>query len=266
MLFLKIIFIFILGTFFGSFANVLIDRGQKGKKITGRSKCDFCGYQLSWSDNIPIISFFLLGGKCRKCKKKLSWQYPIVEFGMGLVFVLMAKISGFLALSLTPRTPLSAYVPFSEFGLLFYLFIGFILSVIFVWDLKYMIIPDYLVGIGFFGTLAWKIWLLFSGDCSLLAGSCSIVWSVAGGAAVGGFFYLMHWYSKGKWIGGGDVKLGFFLGFLLGWQNIYWFLLFSYVLGAAVGLLLMGLGRKKMNSQIPFGPFLIIGAIMVMMF
>src|SRR3972149_10542936 len=92
--------IFVFGSSIGSFLNVLIDRLPKEESINGRSHCDYCKKKIAWYDLFPIISFFILGGKSRCCRKKLSWQYPAVEFVTGLVFVMVFKDGPYLSTSL----------------------------------------------------------------------------------------------------------------------------------------------------------------------
>lgn len=253
--------IFIWGTIWGSFANVLVERGQKKKSLLGRSKCDFCGYTLRWFDNIPLLSFLIIGGKCRKCHKKLSWQYSAVELGMGLMFVLMAWKAGILAVD-----PLIGLSSQTLIELIYYLAIGFILFTIFLWDWKYMIIPDYLVAVGLGLSIIFSLYNYFYSPCSLFNYQCYVSSNLLGGLLVSGFFYLMFAFSKGKWIGGGDVKLGFWLGYMVSWRNVYFFLLIAYVLGSLVALGLLWKRKKKMSSQIAFGPFLIVSAILIIIF
>lgn len=248
---------FIFGICWGSFANVLIDRIQAGKSIQGRSKCDYCGYVLNWFDNIPIISFLAIKGRCRKCNKKLSWQYPWVEFLTGLIFVLtfwlIQKNQIFQANSFSFETFLV---------LIYYFLIIYILWVIFVWDLKYMIIPDFLILIGLIGTFIFKIYLTFNSGFILNLEN-PLISALLGGIIISGFFGFLFYVSRGKWIGGGDVKIGFWLGVIVGFQMTYFFILFSYVLGAIVAIILLLFFKQKMKSQIPFGPFLIISAYVI---
>src|SRR3990167_6556457 len=123
--------IFILGASIGSFLNVLIDRLPKEGSINGRSHCDFCVKKIAWRDLIPVFSFFVLKGKSRCCHKKLSWQYPAVEFVTGLVFVMVFKDGPYLGTSLI-RSVLILSILSS-------------LIVIFVSDLKYHLISDYIL-------------------------------------------------------------------------------------------------------------------------
>lgn len=257
MIFIKALFLFILGSALGSFANVLVDRGQRGKSLLGRSKCDFCGKELSWNENIPILGFFLVKGKCKNCKQELSWQYPGVELAMGLAFLLVGYLSGYLS-------QLNSMQQNLQVG--FQLFITFLLVVVVVWDLKYMIIPNFLVASGLIVALAFEISDYLQNDCSLFDINCGLAENILGAVVISGFFYLMYIFSKGKYIGGGDVKLGFLLGFLVGWKMAYLLLLLAYVLGAMVSIYLLASRRKKMKSQIPFGPFLVAGAFIVLFF
>ncbi len=126
-------FIFIFGVSIGSFLNVLIDRFPFEKSIGGRSFCDHCRHQLSWYDLVPIVSFFLLGRKCRYCGKKISWFYPLVEFLTGVMFV-------FVFLYLSPIDKLDFH--FKIWQLIGYLGVVSCLIVVFFSDLKYHIIPD----------------------------------------------------------------------------------------------------------------------------
>lgn len=251
---------FVLGLCFGSFANVLIDRIQAGKSIKGRSRCDYCGYRLSRLDNIPVFSFLFLKRKCRKCHKKLSWQYPLIEIGTGLIFILT-----FWLIQRTQIFQISDFSFFSYFSLFYYILISYILWVILIWDLKYMIIPDFLILIGVCSTIFYKLLESFFLNCYIENFSCPFVSGILGGLILGGFFGFLYWISKGRWIGGGDVKLGFWLGLIVGFQMIYFLLLFSYVAGALLAIFLLLFFGKKMKSEIPFGPFLI-GSTYVVIF
>lgn len=326
-----LIWIFILGTIFGSFANVLVDRGFRGKSLLGRSKCDFCHYTLHWYDNIPIISFLVIGGRCRKCQRKLSWQYPLVELGMGLLFLLFAwqilpggEINDFqMAGTGTNKTDQVQFIPAQSAGsvdditlryseedrpntiigtenyaaswqsadvnlnqshfstdfrqqqfslwlplinVIFWLAVAFLFTVIFLWDCKYMLIPDELVISGLLITAPYLAWRFFqNSSCSIFDWSCSPISNLVAGLVVSGFFYAMFHFSRGRWIGGGDVKLGFWLGLLVGLKNVYFFLMGAYLLGALVAILLLLKKRKNLNSQLAFGPFLLVSAGLIIL-
>jgi prepilin signal peptidase PulO-like enzyme (type II secretory pathway) len=257
-LLIKILLVFSLGACLGSFLNVLVDRGQKGKSLLGWSQCDHCGYRLRWYDNVPVFSFLFLHGRCRKCGQKLSWQYPIVELGMGFLFLAVGYSVGFLDLVPTSQSYFDAW------EILFIILTVFLLAAVFLWDLKYMIIPDELVLAGLSIAFFYSVYQQFSLDVSWLDIRSPVVSGLAGSLIVSGFFYLIYFISKKKWIGGGDVKLGLWIGWLSGWQMAYLMLLVAYVLGAAVSVALLALKKKKMNSQVPFGPFLILGCLVVL--
>jgi prepilin signal peptidase PulO-like enzyme (type II secretory pathway) len=248
--------LFILGLCFGSFANVLIDRTQRGESIRGNSKCDFCGYKLKWYDNIPIMSFLFLKGRCRKCGKKLSWQYPLVEFFTGVVFVLT-----YFALFAEEGVVLFDWVFWME--AVYYFLVIYILFVVLVWDLKYMIIPDFIVLIGISATFLFEIYRSFEANCFLQNIDCPLLGGLLGALAIGGFFRVLYFVSGGRWIGGGDVKIGFWLGFLVKIKMAYFFILFAYLSGALFAVFLLIFSKKKMKSQIPFGPFLVFSSYLI---
>lgn len=249
-----VVALFFLGLILGSFANVLIDRRQKGESLSGRSKCDQCGYQLRWFDNIPVLSFLFLQGYCRKCKQKINRQYPLVELGMALLF-------GFVGWWVLKNE--------SEYNFIFWQF-NFLLTtiflflVIFIWDIKYLIIPNRLIVVGLVVAVLWKVYI-FKKEVFGIWDWENILWQGTFGAlVVGGLFYGLWFFSKGRWIGGGDVKLGVWLGFLVGWRWTYFFLLIAYLSGAIVALILLVTKQKRMSSRIPFGPFLIFSAIIIL--
>ena len=253
----KIGAVFILGLIFGSFANVMVDRGELKKGLNGRSRCDSCKKQLSWHDNIPLISYLLLNGRCRQCGKKISWQYPAVELLFGLGFVLIAWQTNFIFGFLDKGEIIDTT---------FYLAIGFVLLTILVWDLKYMIIPDGLVVGGlvlagiYFG---YRYWI---SPNFLMSVNTDLTRNVLGGLLASGFFYLMFRFSNGKWIGGGDVKLGALVGFLVGWNMVYFLLMIAYITGAIPAVYLLVTKKATVKTRIPFGPFLVISALIVSLF
>ncbi len=229
------LFIFIFGLCVGSFLNVLADRLPKGEQVLrGRSRCDFCKKKLRWFELIPLLSFFLQQGRCRRCRKKLSVQYPVVEFITGLAFVLLwyhARSN----LSIL----LSYYLTFSS------------LLVIFVSDLKYQIIPDNMVIAGFIG-------ILLQGQ-ALMGPKGLALWLSGIGAAF--FFLLIFGITKGKSMGFGDVKLAFLLGLFLGYPKIIVAFYSAFLTGALTGVILILKGKKSFKSKIAFGPFLIAGTL-----
>ncbi len=239
--------IFFFGLSVGSFLNCLIYRLSINEKPKGRSYCPKCKHSLSYKDLIPLFSYIFLLGKCRYCKKKISLEYPLVELSTGVVFVFSFLISW---------NNFSGNLLFDVSEIIFLFAVLFFLILIFVYDLKYYIIPDFatfsLIGISF-------LYLISS---SFLKNDVSILLSgIFSALGVFLFFFSLFYFTKGKGMGFGDVKFVIFMGLFLGFPNILVGLFISFVLGAIIGLALIALKRKKIKSQVPFGPFLIIGSI-----
>lgn len=230
------IFIFILGLCIGSFLNCTVYRLEQKKKITGRSFCPKCNHKLSWQDLFPVFSFIFLGGKCRYCKAKISIQYPLVEIGTAILFVLLFSLQNIL---------------FSIFSLIIVSF----LIVIFIYDLKHYIIPDKVLYPAILITFIFR----FFEPSSLFNYFIAVFIAF-------GFFGLIFFVSKGKWMGFGDVKLAILMGLLLGVPNILLALYIAFFFGAIIGVIMMVAKRKSLKSEIPFGPFLIIGTIISMLY
>jgi prepilin signal peptidase PulO-like enzyme (type II secretory pathway) len=233
------IFLFIFGVSLGSFLNCILYRLSINEKPKGRSYCPKCKHQLSHKDLVPVFSYIFLLGKCRYCKKKISLEYPIVELLTGFLFLF-----AFLFVGISVE--------------LFYLFVVlFFLILIFVYDLKHYIIPDFatfsLIGIS----------LIYLSYISFLEKNISLlIYGVVSAIAVFLFFFALFYFTKGKGMGFGDVKFVIFMGLFLNFPNIVVGLFISFFLGAIIGIGLIILKRKKMNSQIPFGPFLITGTLL----
>ena len=229
-------FVFAFGLAVGSFLNSVIYRLEKGGSlISERSHCPHCGQVLSWYELIPLVSFAVQLGRCRTCKRRISWQYPLVEFSCGLLF-------------LTAYFYLPPYYYGWELAYLFFVFAS--LLAIFVFDLKRYIIPNRILYPLILLTLAHVWW-----GKGYLPGAYP-VWSALGAA---GFFLLLYLVSRGSWIGFGDVKFGVFMGLFLGFPLVLVAFFFSYVLGALIGGSLLVRKKASLKSQIPFGPFLITG-------
>jgi len=230
--------IFLFGLIIGSFINCLIYRLKNKKSLGGRSFCPKCKKQINWYDNIPLLSYFLLRAKCRWCREKISFQYPLVELITAILFLVV-----FLA---TYNLQLTTY------NLLLILrnwtFTAFLI-IIFLYDLKYYLIPDKISLPAMVVALIFNIFLYNIFINYLLAALIA-----------GGFFFLQFIISKGKWIGGGDIRLGLLIGLMLGWPNILVALIISYILGSIIGLGLIIAKRATMKSPVPLGTFLSIGA------
>lgn len=237
--------IFILGIIIGSFLNSVIWRIQHGKSIfRGRSQCVHCDRRLLWHDLVPVLSFALQGGKCRYCRKKISWQYPLVELATGAAFLIIY----WLIYTHPERSEGFIYT-----RLIFYFIITPVLIISFVSDLRYMTLPVSIIltaaGISFFA----QLFLGISWYNLLLAGLVGFT-----------FFALQYFISKGRWIGDGDMYLGAMMGITLGWPRILYAILGAYILGAVVALILLASGKAKWGSRIPLGVFLTLATFVTM--
>jgi len=234
------------GLVIGSFLNVLILRLHSGESIaSGRSKCPHCGHILSWRDLFPVLSFIFLAGKCRYCGKKISWQYPSVELAAGLLFAAAYLIETSHSISIRQLADQSSI----DLNFILLLSRDWIviasLIVIFVYDFKWLIIPDAIALPAAAAVIILNLLIGVSAASMLI------------GLAIGlGFFGLQYVVSKGTWIGGGDIRLGALMGVLLGWPIILIALFLSYIMGAAVSLILIWLKKATPKSPVPFGVFL----------
>ncbi|MDO8240731.1 MAG: prepilin peptidase [Candidatus Moranbacteria bacterium] len=259
---MMILIFFVLGLIVGSFLNVVVYRLNLAESfVTGRSHCTHCKATIAWYDNIPVISFILLKFRCRNCKTKISWQYPLVEIFTGLLFAVIGyKFFDVIDVSTWAST-------------VYYLGIVSFLMVIFVYDFLYMEIP----GLALWPAIGFAIVfnLFFDWATTGLTGSVggqggigvldSLVYSGTLGAVVAfAFFFAMVAISKEKWMGMGDAYLVILLGLILGWPNILLALMLAFSLGAIFGIILIALKQKKMSSQIPFAPFLVLGSLIAM--
>jgi prepilin signal peptidase PulO-like enzyme (type II secretory pathway) len=233
----------LIGLAMGSFVGALVWR-LKNKKdfVSDRSECEHCHHKLSVLDLIPVVSWLMLGGKCRYCKKEIDWLSPLMELSMGALFVTSYF---FWPLGFDQWQAIASFVIW-----LLYLVL---LTTLFIYDIKWMLLLDKLV----FPLIGLAI--IDAGlRVSLMPNVNYIIYVVTGAVVISGFYALLYFVSKGKWVGFGDVKLGFFIGTVLGWQKAILVLLLSNVIGFLVvvpGLLTGKLSRK---SRVPFGPFLIV--------
>ncbi|MFA6551123.1 MAG: prepilin peptidase [Patescibacteria group bacterium] len=246
-------FIFIVGLCFGSFLNCFIYRLHEQKTILGRSFCPRCKKQIAWYDNIPLLSFILLKGKCRHCKKKISWQYPAVELVTAVLFVLIyinyqlpitndQLVSSF-------QFPVSNIILFARD----LIFIS-VLIIVFIYDLRWQLILDKITLPAMVIALGFNLFLGAGWQNLLLA-------AIMGG----GFFLAQYLISRGRWVGGGDIRLGALMGLMLGWPQILTALFLAYVSGAIIGVGLLVARKKQWSSQVPFGTFLSAATVVVLL-
>ena len=230
---------FIIGLFFGSFLNIVICRFPKMKGVLwGRSYCPKCKKIIPVYDLLPLVSYIILGGKCRFCKKTISVQYPLVELATGFLFVLACYIFGF------------------DISLIFYLPIFMLLVLIFSFDLKYLEIPE---------VFSW-LFLIFAIIIGFAANIYTLDNFLLGGLVGGGILGILVGISNEQWMGSGDIKIGLGFGFLLGFPRALLFVFLSFILGAIFGIIVLALKKGILKSQLPFAPFLIISALICLMF
>lgn len=247
------LFLFVIGTIVGSFVNVVVYRSVRDEDwVHGRSQCEECGKTIHWYDNIPLLSFIFLKGKCRYCKKTIGITHPVVEFLTGSLFVWWYW-GGTLFFKLTDA-------PFQVIQPLFWLVIGIILLLIVITDLLYYLIPDSAVISLTIITLLYRVLLLSNGIMQLE----DFLWSLLGVTMASGFFAGLWYLTKGKGMGFGDVKLMIPVALLVGWPHIIMTIFISFILGAVVGVGLITAGKKKFGQHLPFGPFIIASTIITL--
>ena len=241
------IFVLLLGLLWGSFANVCIVRLPENKGvISGRSSCPKCKKKISWYDNIPVISYILLRGKCRICNKEISTQYLIVELLTALFF----------------------FIEYFYFGLTLTTVLLFILTlaliIIFFIDLKHFIIPDVvtfpLMIIGFLKSFDPNLNEIFPNYINSLIGGCF------GYGIIYGIILFYKKFKNKEGMGLGDAKLLAVVGFWFGLESIPFVIFLSSVIAFLVVLPDFIRKTKKMSTQIPFGPYIIIGNLIYLLF
>lgn len=233
---------FLLGTIVGSFLNVCISRIPSGESIISPpSRCPKCGAGIRWYQNIPILSYLVLGGKCASCRVRISLRYPLVEFLTGVLFVLVLYSFG-----ISLATPV------------YWLFVATLIVISFI-DLDHQIIPDVIslpgIVVGFLAALVvpWLSW----GD------------SLFGILLGGGSLYLVaevyHRLTGQEGMGGGDIKLLAMMGAFMGWKAVLPIIFLGSLAGSLVGIPLMMAKRSDGKLAIPFGPFLALGGMIYLL-
>ncbi len=247
---------FLFGLCIGSFLNVVILRSSKKMSfLRGRSQCPKCKKELCWYELIPLVSFLFLRGKCGKCKAKISWQYPIVELSAGLIFL-------FVSYYFIQITQISVYSIslFYVFNYLILLYISSIFLLVFIYDLKYYIILNKVV---YSSVIIILMVLLLNNYYFKNNFIFPTLYSGLIGAVVGGgFFFSLIFISQGRWMGMGDGKLAVLMGLILGGERLLCALFIAFVGGAIFGIILILMGKKKMQSKLPFGTFLSLAGLL----
>lgn len=254
---------FLIGLIVGSFLGAVNYRIKVAEDIVWkRSHCPGCKTKIRWYDNIPLLSFVVLWGECRECREKISWKYPAIELLTGLLFAAVAlKFLGGWGFSAERVLTAADAIEMS-----FWLFAVCYLVLIFFHDLSFMLIPDAAVWPAIAITIGYQFWKYLEGPLGIADFRNPFLSALLAAFAAALFFFGLIWISHGKWIGGGDVKLGFLAGTIVGWPKILFVLFFAYMIGAVASLILIGLGKKTWKSQIPFGPFIVSGILIVMFF
>jgi len=233
-----VLIVFIFGCSIGSFLNVCIDRLPVGDDVMlGRSHCDHCKRTLSWYELIPIVSWIIQLGKSRCCHKKLSIQYPLIELITGIGFVYLYYVSDNVIPSL---------IIFCS------------ILVLFVSDLKFELLPTPLFVLWGIGTALRFITLHVSGTEILYSYGLPSL-------CVGLFFFLLWFFSKGRAMGDGDIWLAVLIGLVTGYPGIIIALYIAFLTGALSGVILILGGFKTLKSHIPFGPFLLFGMVVTLL-
>lgn len=238
------ILVLVLGGAVGSFLNVLIYRLPRNLPfIAGRSFCPACKSRIRFYDNIPLLSYLILRGKCRSCKARISLRYPLVELLNGAAYLFFLTYFGLTAMA-------AVYAALSS-----------VLIVIFFIDLEFQIIPDWLTLPG----------MVLGLGASFLPGGIGVVGSVIGLIVGGVALYMVallgDWLFKKESMGGGDIKMAAMLGAFLGWQKVILVFIGAAVIGLVMAVVWMMISRRVRSSRmIPFGPFLAIAAVGAILF
>ena len=233
-----IILLFILGLIVGSFSNVCIYRIPRNESIVyPASHCPKCSTTIRLIDNIPLLSYFLLKGRCRNCGSKISIQYPIVELLTGLIYLII-----YLTYDLSIQS-------------LIYIILSSALIIITFIDLKEQIIPDVISLPGVVAGLVISFFVPYISSLSSLLGI------IAGGGTILIIALIGTIIFKKEAMGGGDVKLAAMVGAFLGWKYVILALFLGFFIGALAGIFLILAKIRSREDMIPFGPFIVVGSI-----
>lgn len=267
--FIPLLFVVLVGLIAGSFVSVLIYRIPKGESIVfRRSHCRSCQRALGVVDLIPVVSFLLQNGRCRYCKATISPVYPIIEIVTALLFMLAYWLS-FITYN---APPVLQAITFLYFAILFVIF-----AALFFIDLFELLLPDVLVFSALLLVFLYNLVLhsvevfVFQSSNDILRGASLLLASLKpfsvgllAGFLVALFFFLLIIVTRGKGMGGGDVKFALVMGAVTGWPKLLAALFLAFFLGAVVSVVLLLLRKKHFGQTIPFGPFLIIGTLLTL--
>jgi leader peptidase (prepilin peptidase)/N-methyltransferase len=239
---IEIFLVFVLGLIIGSFINVCIYRIPRNESVIyPASHCPKCRTKIKPIDNIPLLSYILLKGRCRNCGSKISIQYPVVEFLTGLIYLIIYLIYGLSIQSLV------------------YIILSSALIIIAFIDLQKQMIPDVISLPG----------IVIGLILSFIVPYISFINSALGALVGGGIILIIAWVGsiifKKEAMGGGDVKLAAMIGAFLGWRYTIISLFLGFFLGALIGIILIIMKIKKREDAIPFGPFIALGSIITLL-
>ncbi|MFH0838066.1 MAG: prepilin peptidase [Patescibacteria group bacterium] len=230
------LFVILIGLAFGSFASVLIHRLHTREKgiLRGRSFCPLCAKELGVRDIVPVVSYLINKFKCRFCRQPIAFRYPLLELSMAGIF--------FLTTALIGSGDVTQHI--------FYLFIAFVFIVLTFYDFLFREIPDQISLPAVFITILY-----------VLLNNVHTPLNLAIGIAIPVLFFgVLHFGSRGRWLGGGDIRIGALMGALLGYPMVLTGLFFGYLFGSIYSLTGMAFKKFGRQTQIPFAPFLLLGA------
>lgn len=235
---------FVLGLIIGSFLNVVVLRIESDETLGGRSKCPSCGALIRWFDNVPVVSYFILGRRCRYCRASISWQYPAVELLTGILFAFFGSLE------------FGSGAPADLAAIAWTLFLVALLTTIAVYDARNMEIPLILLVLGIGGAIVYAFASSALAPFSWTDGLAPWRSMLFGGGLAAFVFSLLVYFSKETWMGMGDAWLAGIAGAAVGFPALLLLFTLSFSTGALVGGALMLSGKRGMKSQIPFAPFL----------
>lgn len=238
--YLYLVFIAFIGLVFGSFLSVIIFRPDGRGVLFGRSECRKCLARLKWYDLFPIFSFLMLKGRCRYCGHKISLLYLVIELATLAAFVPYCWLNG----------------PCLGTESIYWLGIIFVFLALSFFDYLYYILPDRIIAIGFLVSILYRLFL----------GGVGFIEGILTGLALASFFCIIYIVSRGEWMGFGDVKLAGFIGFVLGFPLAIWSILVAVWIGAFWGVGLLVAKRANLKTSLPFGTFMGVTAILVIIF
>lgn len=248
------LFLGLLGLAFGSFVGALVWRLHVGKDfVSDRSECEHCHHKLGVWDLLPVVSWIVLRGKCRYCGKPIGWTPLVLEVVMAALFV-----GSYYAWPL----PFETWQSYLSFGLWLVYVVG--LMALLVYDLRWMLLPNVII-FPLIGVAVVESAVRFS----VQPGSTPLGWASSvlfGVAVLAGLYWVMYTFSRGKWVGYGDIKLGLFMGIALGFQRSLLALFLANIIAFMVVLPGLLAGRLTRKSRVPFGPFLIAAFIVAFLF